>query len=135
MINNAHPQSSPQNMAALGLLWLEKQSAKDKWNLSQEEVATLLGGMNKRTVTNWLNKAKNENQVEVPSDTLERLSLLLGIDKALAMSAPTGHRYEFFNRPNHAPLFEDQSIKDYLISRQSMMALYAVRRYLDARRG
>ncbi len=135
MINNAQVQNTPNRLASAGLLWLEQQSHKERWDLNQDELATLLGGVSKRTIGNWLNKARAGNHVTIPSDTLERISLLLGIDKCLAITAPEGHRYEFFQRPNNAPLFQGESIKSYLLSRQSMMALYTARRYLDARRG
>lgn len=135
MLNNAQTHQTASTMAAAGLLWLEQQSVRERWNLSQDDMATLLGGMSKRTISNWLAKARSHHQVDVPGDTLERLSLLLGIDKSLALTAPAGHRYEFFSRPNQATLFEGESIKEYLLKRQTMLALYRVRRYLDARRG
>lgn len=121
-----------------GLQWLHNMSGPEQWNLTVEEQAELLGGVPKRTYHEWKRRALAGEPVELSRDTLERLSLLLGIHKALQIIAPA-ERPElagrWFNTPNSNPLFQGLSPKEYAIARGSIEALYSVRRYLDAARG
>lgn len=124
--------------ASAALQWLHKMSGAEFWNLSVEEQAELLGGVPKRTYHEWKRRALAGEPVELSRDTLERLSLLLGIAKALQIIAPTERMelaYSWFTSPNQNPLFQGLSAKDYAITRGTMEALYTVRRYYDAARG
>lgn len=124
--------------ASAALQWLHKMSGAEYWNLGVEEQAELLGGVPKRTYHEWKRRALVGEPVELSRDTLERLSLLLGIAKALQIIAPaerTELAYRWFTSPNQNPLFQGLSPKDYAITRGSMEALYTVRRYYDAARG
>ena len=56
----------------------------DLWNLSVEEQMTLLGLTARSTFFKW---KKNPNTV-LPKDTLERISYILGIYKALQLLLP-----------------------------------------------
>ncbi len=132
----SHNPITPAHAAA-AIVWLDDMSTRDKWDLSVEEVVDLLGGISPRTFYDWRNKATS-GQVNLSRDCLERLSLLLGISKALQIVAPSGHlqlAYSWFNKPNDHPIFGGLSIKEYLIQRKTIEALYTVRRYLDAARG
>lgn len=124
--------------AAAGLAWLHEMSGGDKWNLSVEEVVDLLGGIPVRTYHELKRKALAGEPITIGRDCLERLSLLLGISKGLQLIAPSGREdiaFKWFNTPNSNPLFEEKSIKEYLLNRKSIEGMYAVRRYLDAARG
>jgi hypothetical protein len=124
--------------ASAALQWLHKMSGADYWNLSVDEQAELLGGVPKRTYHEWKRRALAGEPVELSRDTLERLSLLLGIAKALQIIAPAERQelaYRWFTSPNQNPLFQGLSPKDYAITRGTMDALYTVRRYYDAARG
>ena len=124
--------------ASAALQWLHKMSGADSWNLSVEEQVELLGGVPKRTYHEWKRRALAGEPVELSRDTLERLSLLLGIAKALQIIAPAERQelaYRWFTSPNQNPLFQGLSPKDYAITRGTMDALYTVRRYYDAARG
>ncbi|PUA27628.1 MAG: hypothetical protein B0W54_13830 [Cellvibrio sp. 79] len=124
--------------ARAALQWLHKMSGADYWNLAVEEQAELLGGIPKRTYHEWKRRALAGEAVELSRDTLERLSLLLGIAKALQIIAPAERAelaYRWFTTPNQNPVFQGLSPKDYAIARGSIEALYTVRRYYDAARG
>lgn len=125
-------------VAGAALRWFETMRSADEWNLSVEEQAELLGGVKVRTLHSWKSRALASEEVELSRDTMERLSLLLGIYKGLKIIAPAnrpdiGKRW--FNTPNAAVPFNGQSPKQYIIDIGTMEGLYAVRRYLDAARG
>jgi hypothetical protein len=124
--------------AIAGIQWLHDMSSSAKWDLSAEEVADLLGGVPLRTYHDLKRKALAGQSISLNRDCLERISLLLGISKALQLIAPSGRSdmaYQWFNTPNDNPIFENKSIKQYLLDRKSIEGLYTVRRYLDAARG
>lgn len=101
------------------------------WNLSVEEQLTLLGLGARSTYFKW----KQSPPAALAPDTLERLSYILGIYKALQMLLPDERAADaWVRRPNHAPPFNGQSALDRML--QGRVAdLYEVRRYLDAERG
>src|SRR3984957_5595466 len=72
------------------------------WHLSITEQLALLGITSRSTYFKW----RKEPQPRLPRDTLERLSYLLGIYKALQLLLPDTHAPdEWIRRPNEAPLF------------------------------
>ncbi|HET8800688.1 MAG TPA: helix-turn-helix transcriptional regulator [Marinobacter sp.] len=119
-----------------GLRWLFER--RERWGLTMDELGTLLGGIRRRTLTEWQKRVNSGGDVEVTRDTMERISLLLGIHKALALITPSGHEnlaFEWFQAPIDLMGLQGQSIRDYLLEQGSMDALYYVRRNLDAMRG
>jgi uncharacterized protein (DUF2384 family) len=101
------------------------------WGLSIAEQLTLLGLSSRSTYFKW----RKESQVRLPRDTLERISYLLGIYKALQLLLPdTRAADEWIRRPNEAPLFGGRSALDRMLS-GNVADLYIVRQYLDAQRG
>lgn len=66
------------------------------------------------------------------NDTLERISLLLGIFKGIntLLSSPD-RADDWMRRPNNAPIFAGRSALEVLLSGE-LSDLYSVRRYLDA---
>jgi hypothetical protein len=124
--------------AAAGIEWLHEMSDSKKWNLTVEEVADLLGGIPTRSYHDLKRKALANQSINLSRDCLERISLLLGISKALQIVVPSGREdlaYAWFNQPNDHPIFDGRSVKKYLLERKSIEGLYTVRRYLDAARG
>jgi len=125
-------------VASAALRWLETMRAPHEWGLTIDEQTELLGGIKVRTLHSWKSRALAGAEVELSRDTMERLSLLLGIYKGLKIIAPAnrpdiGKRW--FNTSNTAAPFNGQSPKQYILNIGTMDALYAVRRYLDAARG
>lgn len=101
------------------------------WHLSVAERMTLLGQSSRSTYFKW----RNEPQVRLPRDTLERISYILGIYKALQLLLPdTRAADEWIRRPNEAPLFGGRSALERMLS-GNVADLYIVRQYLDAQRG
>jgi hypothetical protein len=100
-----------------------------EWGLSVEEQLTLLGRPGKRTLYRW----KAGDVAGLPPDTLERISVLLGIYKALEILLPVpGRAQSWIRRANEA--FGGRSGLDVMLSGK-VDDLYQVRRHLDAWRG
>ena len=71
----------------------------------------------------------------LPKDTLERISYILGIFKALQILLPDEKAADaWVKRPNTAVLFAGKSALDRMLSGH-VADLYVVRQYLDAQRG
>jgi hypothetical protein len=101
------------------------------WHLSIPEQLALLGITSRSTYFKW----RKEPQPRLPRDTLERLSYLMGIYKALQLLLPdTQAADEWIRRPNQAPLFGGKSALERMLS-GNVADLYTVRQYLDAQRG
>ncbi len=101
-----------------------------KWELSTEQERTLLG-VPASTLYHW--KSKKQGSLSV--DTLERISYLLGIYKALRILLPTEEAAnDWIKKPNNAPLFNGKSALEKLMQGH-VVDLADVRRYLDAERG
>ena len=91
----------------------------------------LLGVTARSTYFKW----KKYAQGHLPKDTLERISYVLGIYKALQILLPDGKAADaWIKKPNSAPLFRGKSALDRMLSGQ-VSDLFVVRQYLDAQRG
>lgn len=102
------------------------------WGLSAEEQMVLLGGPGRSTFFKW--KAAPDT-AELKRDTLERLSYVLGIYKALQILLPDPAAADaWVKKPNAAPLFGGRRALDRMLG-GNVGDLLAVRQYLDARRG
>jgi hypothetical protein len=103
----------------------------DLWHLSVEEQMILLGLASRSTFFKW----KKEQDALLPKDTLERISYLLGIYKALQILLPNAQAADtWIRRPNAAPPFGGHSALARMLSGH-VSDLYVVRQYLDAQRG
>lgn len=101
------------------------------WALSVDEQMNLLGLTTRSTFFNW----QKDPEVSVPKDTLERISYVLGIYKALQILLPTDQAADgWIRRANTNPLFGGKSALDRMLSGQ-VADLYTVRQYLDVQRG
>ena len=101
------------------------------WGLSVEEQMKLLGLTNRATLYNW----RKDREVALPKDTLERISYIFGIYKALQILLPDEKAADaWVKRPNAAALFAGKSALERMLAGQ-VADLYVVRQYLDAQRG
>lgn len=101
------------------------------WDLSVDEQMTLLGVTARSTFFKW----KKDPDTALPRDTLERISYILGVYKALQILLPDDKAAdEWVRRPNDAPPFSGNSALDRMLSGQ-VADLFVVRQYLDAQRG
>ncbi|MBB5469536.1 hypothetical protein OKW50_006006 [Paraburkholderia youngii] len=102
------------------------------WDLSADEQIVLLGKPGRSTFFKW--RATPET-ARLSHDTLERLSLLLGIYKALQILLPQPSAADtWVKRPNSAPPFGGKRALDRMLA-GNISDLVAVRQYLDAMRG
>lgn len=127
----SHPrQATVAQMSAAGLRAFFN-IARD-WALPIDEQIVLLGSPGRSTFFKW--KASPET-ARLPRDTLERLSLLLGIYKALQILLPQPAAADaWVKRPNDAAPFGGKRALDRMLA-GNVSDLVAVRQYLDAMRG
>ncbi len=123
-------EPSVAEMSAAGLRAFFKIASA--WDLSAEEQITLLGSPGRSTYFKWKNTPQT---ARLNRDTLERLSLLLGIYKALQILLPQPAAADaWVKRPNSAPPFGGRRALDRMLA-GNISDLVAVRQYLDAMRG
>jgi hypothetical protein len=104
----------------------------DAWRLNTEQAMLLLGLTSRSTFFKW--KAE-PNGARLSRDTLERLSYVFGIYKALQELLPTPEAADaWVHRPNSAPPFNGGTALGRMLS-GNVADLYVVRQYLDAQRG
>ncbi|MDR3100082.1 MAG: MbcA/ParS/Xre antitoxin family protein [Paraburkholderia sp.] len=102
------------------------------WDLSVEEQIVLLGSPGRSTFFKW---KQTPQSARLGRDTLERLSLLLGIYKSLQILLPPPAAADaWVKRPNSAPPFGGRRALDRMLA-GNISDLVAVRQYLDAMRG
>jgi len=100
------------------------------WKLRDEDTRTLLGGVSSGSfygLKNGANKRLDEDQ-------LTRISLLIGIYKALNILYSQKLADAWMALPNANPMFGGDSPLNY-VKRGGIPALLRVRQLLDARRG
>lgn len=101
------------------------------WKLSATEARRILGDPPRSTFFLW----KKTGEGQLSRDTLERVSYVLGIYKALQILLPQKDAADtWVRRPNAAPLFGGKPALDRMLS-GNVADLYVVRQYLDAQRG
>ena len=102
-----------------------------KWNLTEAQARSLLGGVASSTYHAWRTNPRNR---QLDQDTLTRISLAIGIYKALNI---------YFNKPladrwvtlgNRGRMFAGSSPVEYMV-RNGLPGMVDVRRMLDAWRG
>jgi len=103
----------------------------DDWKLSLDEQMKLLGVGAKSTFYNW----RKDPHVTLPRDTMERLSYVLGIYKALQILLPKAEAADaWVKQPNSAAPFGGRPALARMLS-GNVADLFVVRQYLDAQRG
>lgn len=126
------PVSEPTltEMSAAGLRAFFKIAGD--WDLGAEEQIVLLGSPARSTYFKW---KQSPETARLARDTLERLSLMLGIYKALQILLPQASAADaWIKRPNSAPPFGGRRALDRMLA-GNISDLVAVRQYLDAMRG
>ena len=104
------------------------------WRLSGAQQARLLGleSSQSSTLYKWKSQPQRAN---LSYDTLDRISYLTGIYKALHVLLPDDAAADsWIHRPNTAPPFAGRTPLDRMLA-GSMHDLHVVRAYLDAERG
>lgn len=130
-----HAQPEPRPLEAFDPAEVDRVALKaffalaDEWQLSRDEAIALLGAPSERTFYRW----RSGNVSSLPRDTLERISVMMGIYKAAHILLPDAERANaYVRRPNSA--FANESALDVML-KGNVENLYQVRRHLDAWRG
>jgi len=106
-------------------------SIADRWKLSTAERQKLLG-LKSSTYFKYQRAAQS---ARLSRDTLERISYILGIYKALQILLPRREAADtWIRQQNSAPVFNGYSPLHLMLAGK-VSDLYLVRRYLDGERG
>jgi hypothetical protein len=98
------------------------------WGLAPDEECTLLGGPTVEMLSAW---RKNAAKAQLTRDTIERISYILGIQKALHSLLPDRDSADaWVRRPNKAQIFGGATALDRMLA-GNVSDLYVVRKYLD----
>lgn len=126
------PVAADVNSPAAGRVALKGFFAiTDQWDLSASEQQVLLGSIGRTTFA----KYRKHPEVALARDTLERISYLFGIHKALLILFGAESRaVAWLRKPNQAQPFHGRSALARMLG-GSITDLAAVREYLDAMRG
>ncbi|MDP9025785.1 MAG: MbcA/ParS/Xre antitoxin family protein [Candidatus Eremiobacteraeota bacterium] len=101
------------------------------WNLSPKERQAILG----LAPSTFYAYAKKADSARLSPDTLERISYVLGIFKALRILLPRAEaRSAWLHNPNSDPEFAGAA-PIAVMAGGKVANLYRVRRYLDGQRG
>ena len=103
----------------------------EHWKLRIADQRKLLGDPPESTFYKW----KRQQDGLLGRDTIERISYLLGIWKALQILFPDPPQADaWLHKPNQTSLFGGQSALERMLS-GNVADLFVVRQYLDAQRG
>lgn len=102
-----------------------------KWGLTEIQARGLLGGIASSTFHAWKTAPKKQ---KLTQDALLRISLVIGIYKALHIYFGEELADCWVTLGNRGPLFAGIAPLDYMI-RQGQPGMFQVRRMLDAWRG
>jgi hypothetical protein len=131
MASPAHPAPAIDRKRLSGPALRTFFRIAELWGLSVDDQMTLLGVTARSTFFKW----KKDADAILPKDTLERISYVLGIYKALQILLPDERAADtWVKRANTAPLFGGRSALDRMLCGQ-VADLFVVRQYLDAQRG
>ena len=103
---------------------------RKKWDLNEEQSRALLGGVASSTFHAW----KTNPRRTLDQDTLIRISLLIGIYKALNIYFGKPWADRWITLANRGPIFSGRAPLAYMIQR-GQPGMLEVRRMLDAWRG
>jgi len=103
----------------------------EKWEIKDPDARQLLGGLSSGSYYGFKKEPKHRT---LDQDTLTRISLLLGIFKALNILYSKTLADAWMKLPNRNPMFQGLSPLTYIMQRGQPGMLH-VRQLLDARRG
>lgn len=104
-----------------------------EWGLTDTQRQVLAGASSRTTIDTWKKRVLNNEPLNLHKDTLERLSYIAGIYKALQILLPTREQWAaWVKKPNRD--LGGQSALDRMLAGR-VMDLAFVRNYLDAQRG
>jgi hypothetical protein len=101
-----------------------------RWGIRDEDARVLLGGVSNGPYYKW----KKDHNRTLDTDTLTRISLLIGIFKALHILYGETLADEWLSLPNSNRIFGGQTPLAFMLA-GGLPAIQVVRRLLDSRRG
>jgi hypothetical protein len=104
-----------------------RQITDQKWALSEAQSLGLLGGVASSTYHSWRTAPEGR---ELDQDTLTRISLVIGIFRALHGYFSTSLADGWVRYVNRAPMFSGRSPVDFMIQ-EGIPGMLQVRRMLD----
>ena len=120
-----------QNKNKVGAVLRSVFNIADRWGLDNEQMCVLLGSPSRSQFF----KLKKQTVRSLPRDMTERISYILGIQKALRILLPNRDAADsWIHRPNRHPLFGGRPALERMLA-GNVADLALVRRYLDAERG
>ena len=123
------PKFSPEQLGSTALTAFFNIATA--WQLTADDERILLGSPPRSTFFKW----KSERAARLPQDTLERISYVMGIYKALHILLPTAEAADaWVHKANAAALTQGNSALERMRGGR-VVDLADVRRYLDAQRG
>lgn len=131
------PQKRPTGAARSGQLG--RVAAKlflaicDDWELSNEQRLVLAGQSSRTTLAKWRDKVEQGEAIKLSPDTLERLSYIAGIYKALELLFEDRERIRQWPKAANHDFGGQSALERMLCGR--IIDLADVRRYLDGWRG
>lgn len=124
-----HSKFAPEHLSTTALTAFFNIAAV--WGLTADDERILLGSPPRSTFFKW----KGERASKLPQDTLERISYVMGIYKALHILLPTAYAADaWVKKPNAAAITHGGSALERMRGGR-VIDLADVRRYLDAERG
>ena len=108
----------------------------EKWTLTEPQARGLLGGVASSTYHAWKTKpaGKRSASLRLDQDTLMRISLVIGIYKALHIYFDAQWADRWPTLGNRGPMFQGQPPIEYMIH-EGQPGMVQVRRMLDTWRG
>lgn len=103
----------------------------EKWGLTEAQARGLLGGVASSTFHAWKTEPRGRR---LDQDTLMRISLVIGIYKALHIYFGQAWSDRWVTLGNRGPMFAGHAPIDYML-RQGQPGMLQVRRMLDTWRG
>jgi len=103
----------------------------EKWELRDPDARQMLGGISSGSYYAW---KKDPGSRVLDQDTLTRISLLIGIFKALNILYSRKLADAWITLPNKNPMFRGLTPLAYMIQR-GLPGMMHVRQMLDSRRG
>jgi hypothetical protein len=105
------------------------------WDLTADDERTLLGSPPRSTFFKWKSERSAKLPPKLPQDTVERISYVMGIYKALHILLPTSDAADaWIKKPNTASITNGKTALERMRGGR-VIDLADVRRYLDAERG
>lgn len=106
-------------------------SIVEKWKLKSEDAMSLFGGISNGR---YYELKRKQQSAVLTEDELTRVSLLIGIYKALHILFSDRLADQWVQLPNRNPMFGNATPLTYL-TKGGILGLFTVRRFLDSRRG